>query len=62
MKERLTYLVTSLEGIFRKHHVTTFMTSCKNRIYPQSNFPTDARSKNLQFTHTLMLHISNIDV
>ena len=62
MKERLTYLVTSLEGIFRKHYVTTFMTSCKNHIYPQSNFPNDARSKNLQFTRTLMLHILNIDV
>ena len=56
MEERLTYLVTSSESIFRKRHVTTFMASCKNRIYPQCKFPTDVTSKSLQFTHALMFH------
>ena len=56
MEERLTYLVTSSESIFRKRHVTTFMASCKNRIYPQCKFPTDVTSKSFQLTHALMFH------
>ena len=57
MKESLTYLVTSLETSHDRIH-----DMCKNRIYPQFKFPTDARSKHLQFTHALMLYTLNIDV
>ena len=37
MEERVAYLVISLESIFRKCHVTKFMTACKNHLYPQLN-------------------------
>ena len=55
MEERLTYLGTScaLESIFRKRSVTTFVTLCKNRIYPRCKLSADTMSKNLQILHTL---------
>ena len=60
MEERLAYLVTSLESIFRKCHVTKFMTACKNHLYPQLNLQLmPGQKKKMQFTHALMFHILN---
>ena len=64
MEERLTYLQTScaLESIFRKRSVITFMTLCKNRIYPRCKLSTDNDVKKFAIFTCAEVHVLSIEM